>query len=232
MLNQFTWTLSRPKAASDTDHAECDGWVRDIQRIFKDGFGLPSDWRSESIRRKLGHCSLFGFLSEKEKPNATALGYAVYSIPNEPFRGRCILWEEAICIVKDARIRGMGLSFAALRNAMACFPELDFGFVGGRTQNPVIFKRYASLGKLFPFDFGYSSEEGRDIMRFLKSHIPDTDSAEETTGISRKQYREGKLGDYRVHIEGGERFESWLEERQFDRDNGDAIILVAELGKS
>lgn len=232
IVSEFDWQFRRFERQNSVNKAELGMWVTDIQRIFRDGFQSATDWLSDGIRRKLSHSSLVGFLADQTSANTRTYGYAIYDVPRQLYKGKSLIWEDAICTVSDPCIRRQGLSKTALEKAMSHFPERDFGFVGGRTQNPVVFKRYASLGKLFPFDFGYSSEEGRDIMHFLKSHVPDTDSAEETTGICRKQYREGKLGDYRVDIEGGERFESWLEERQFDRDNGDAIIVVADLGKS
>jgi hypothetical protein len=228
---KFDWQFRRFEEAHSFNETELGRWATDIQRIFRDGFQSATDWLSDDLRRKLRNSSLIGFLVDQTRANIRSYGYALYRVPTQLLKGKSLIWEDALCIVCDPTIRGKRLSNDALDKAMSHFPERDFGFVGGRTQNPVIFKRYGSLGTLLPFDLSYDADQGRDIMRFLKAHIPDAKCAEATTGICRKHYREGKLGNYDVAIEGGERFESWLQERQFERDKGDAIIVVADVRK-
>jgi hypothetical protein len=51
------------------------------------------------------------------------------------------------------------------------------------------------------------------------------------TGIYRDVYTEGRLGDYPGQVEGTERFERQLAERSFNREAGDAVVVVAKLAE-
>ena len=228
---KYVWRYCELKGLSSVPQFVLETWVGDIQRIFCNGFERRKEWPVESIRRKLDHSSLLGFLIDEADSNTATFGYAIYHVPDNLLNGKALLWEEAICLVKNMHIRGKGLANTAITNAIGHFPNLRFGFIGGRTQNPLVFRRYSEFGKLFPFDITYTSDEGRDLMLFLKSHITDVSNAKQIdplTGICQGQYSEGRLGNYEVSVRGTEQFELKLKEWEFDRDRGDALIVVAK----
>ena len=131
-----------------------------------------------------------------------------------------------------------GKGFASRRlfeEACSLFPGRTFGWIGGRTQNPLVMSRYANFGEVFPFDIPYIDDFGKKLMDFLLMHVTGIQQAAEKgaldpyTGICRGVYHEGKLGNYATSIEGTERFEQMLRRWSFERDGGDAIVVVSRL---
>ena len=108
-----------------------------------------------------------------------------------------------------------------------------YGWIGGRTQNPLVFLRYAKLGTVYPFDQLYTNDLGISVMKYLLENIAEVkefkDRLNLNTGICRGVYPEGKLGDYPISIKGGEHYEKLLRIWRFNRENGDAIITVVKL---
>jgi|SRR6185295_18178844 len=201
-----------------------------IHRVYLDGFGLKKGWSLEGVESALARCDALGLLLDSGNE---ICGYAFYSCPRERLRGRWLLWEDAIGLEK--RAQGLGLSEAALAAVWALYPERTFGWIGGRTQNPIVMKRYAHFGPVFPFDYSYSEGEGPEVMSFLRTYIAearDVPQLDPITGICSGVYRSGRLGDYAEDIDGGERFEVPLRQWNFQRLRGDAILVVARIGES
>lgn len=200
-----------------------------ILQVFQDGFGLPDGWSLEGVRYALLRSDVLGLLCGSSGID----GYAFYTVPEVQLEGRHVLWEDAICLRQC--VQGMGYGSRALSEAAAFLPHHDFGWVGGRTQNPVVFLRYACLGSVFPFDEPYTDPRGKRVMDFLITHIIEVQESERagrlerTTGICRGIYDEGKLGVYDVGLQASADWEVSLKEWGFDRLAGDALLLVARL---
>lgn len=219
----FEWIFRfRGQATGD------EGLPSKIHQVYLDGFGLQEGWGLERIERALAGCDVLGLLLDNLANEVC--GYALYSCPSEPLRGKSLLWEDAISLKK--RAQGFGLSYVALARVRALYHERTFGWIGGRTQNPVVMKRYARFGPAFPFDSLYSEGDGPEVMQFLRTHIAearDVPRLDIATGICSGIYWSGKLGDYAIGIEGTERFEDLLQQWNFQRANGDALLVMANV---
>jgi hypothetical protein len=214
-----------------TEFAEIhsDETVQRISEVFEDGFGLSSGWDVNNIRKAYLRSTIVGLL---EGANGDIAGYAFYSAPAARLNGSHLLWEDAVCIKKGLQGRRLssGLLFA---KASSMFPDRTFGWIGGRTQNPLVIRRYQRLGRIFPFDQLYNEDDGRFVMDFLISNIIEvgevTANLDHRTGVCRRVYSEGRLGDYGTSVTGAERFEEQLARWGFDRERGDAAVVVVEL---
>ncbi len=200
-----------------------------IQQIYMDGFGLKDGrgWTLDSISNRLQKTTLLGLLTDN---NQKPCGYAMYSVPDDLLQGTSMLWEDAICLRKTAQILGQGTR--VLRLACGMFPGRQFGWLGGRTQNPAVIKRYAKWGSVLPFSSAYDTPDNQLVMNYLRLHIAevrDVKHVDRVYGICRSVYSEGRLGDYPVDIEGAAEFETKLSSWGFDRDHGDALIAVSKL---
>jgi hypothetical protein len=119
------------------------------------------------------------------------------------------------------------------KRASAFFPGRRFGWIGGRTQNPLIMHRYDTLGYLFPFEMAYNEGDGRLVMEYLLANIEEVSSSsrlDKSNGICRGKYGQ-RLGDYEIGIDGAEELEAKLSAWEFDHDKGDAVIIVSRLRK-
>jgi len=207
--------------------ADDEALPRKIRQIYLDGFGKQDGWSLGSIERTLNRCDALGVLVD---PSDELYGYAFYSCPRKQVGGEWLLWEEAVCLKKS--VQGHGLSIAALAQVRALYSERTFGWIGGRTQNPLVMKRYARFGPVFPFDSLYSEGEGPVLMRFLQENIAearDVPQLDTKTGVCAGVYKSGRLGDYAVGIAGSDKFEKQLREWGFRRLNGDAVLVVAQI---
>lgn len=204
-------------------------FCKTIHEIFLDGFGLEKGWSIERIRNeRLKKSSILGLL----KDNNNFHGYAFYTIPDVLLDGFHVLWEDAICIKKEHQ--GKGYSKSILTSICELYPNFKFGWFGGRTQNPIMMKRYAKSGKTYPFDVDYQENDGKILFDFLLKHIAEVKNSETLdirTGICHNVYKERKLGKYPDEIKGTFDYEVKLHRWAFNRNNGDAVIVVSKLTK-
>lgn len=194
-----------------------------IHNVFCDGFEIDG-WSLSGIETSLQRCDMLGLLLDQQR---SICGYALYSVPQHPFCGASLLWEDSICLKKKAQ--GKGFSTKAIELALALYPGRAFGWLGGRTQNPVIMRRYSRQGTTFPFDIGYEEQEGPRLIQFLLQNVPEVRAPKSfniRTGICSGVYRR-RLGNYPWHDQG--EFERHLLRSGFDRDKGDAVVVVARL---
>lgn len=201
--------------------------IGQIKSIFRDGFDTERDWLEEKIRLRLSRATVIGLLQTQNGPPA---GYAIYSSPDEKFDDRFVLWEDGVCVRRA--LQGQGLTTRLLWN-ICHFMGRDFGWFGGDTQNPLVYKRYARLGRLFPIDAPFTTTQGKRLLRFLLANVLQVrDRIKELDVMSGRLkgiYREGRLGRYPIGVAGAESFEEYLELHSIDRERGDALLLVAEI---
>lgn len=209
---------------------DLDDIIGKCKEVCTNGFGLQAhSWASEN-RSKLSKSTIFGRLVDKTK---NFYGIAYYSVPDVTLAGFHFLWEDGICIVKS--LQGKGYSQKAIKKAASLFPEHKFYWLGCRTQNPAMLMRYSKFGKLFPFDKHYDTPEGKLVMDFLLAHIAEVQTMyhngklNTVNGVCTEIYPPGGLGNYSLKINGAKIFEQQLEDWGFQRDRGDAVLVVSQL---
>lgn len=227
MKDTYAWhfqTLHGDTAINEAD-------VEQILATFRDGFALPGGWSLAGVHEALQRSTVLGLLRDAK---GAIFGYAFYSIPQAMLEGTYLLWEDALCLRRA--VQGCGYTRSLIEGVCTLFPNRAFGWVGGRTQNPVVMLRYAGMdGTLFPFSRAYDSEEGRALLDFLLEHLEEVrqpheaGTLEAATGICRAVYPEGRLGDYPVDCNGAALFEPQLADWGFDRERGDAVLIVTHL---
>jgi hypothetical protein len=210
-----------------------DEIVEEFHQVCVSGFGSESQEWTPNIKLKLSQSTILGRLVN---PQEKVCGIAFYSAPDLLFDGTHFLWEDGICIVKE--LQGNGYSWAAIEQVAKIFPERTFRWVGCRTQNPAMFLRYAKLGKAFPFDELYNTPSGKRLMSFLIENFVEVQEVDVSTQLNRDNgifsaiYPQGKLGDYRTELGGTDAFEKQLGQWGFQRNRGDAVLIVSCLRKS
>jgi hypothetical protein len=199
-------------------------------QICVDGFGFESDEWVNDIRKKMATSNILGRLLDEQ---GQLYGIAFYSSPAVTLGDSHILWEDGICLVKS--VQHSGYSRKAIEQAASLFPDRQFNWFGCRTQNPAMMMRYAKFGKLFPFNELYDSSDGQIIMDFLLEHIAEVQTTHQhgkintINGVCTQLYPQGQLGDYCVDLEKATMFEKQLQSWKFQRQEGDAVILVSSL---
>ena len=210
-----------------------DEIVKNIQNIFINGFGLKNGWNKKSIETRLLNSTILGLLTNKTNE---IFGYVIYDIPKKLFENKHFLWTSSMCIVKE--LQGKGFSKQAFKDLNHFiksnneYKNYQFGWIGGRTQNPIVIKKYQQYERIYPFNFTYESSEGQKIIEYIINNINEIKHVQHLTlkyGICHKVYNSGKLGDYSVNIKTMNELEKQLKNWGFNRNNGDSIIVTSQL---
>jgi hypothetical protein len=146
-----------------------DELIQHIQSIFRDGFSRSRDWHETKIRRRLDDASVIGLL---EVPDAPPAGYAIYSSPDQTLDGKFVPWEDGVCIRRTLQGQGKSPSPRQLLRELGKILGREIGWFEGDTQNPVVYTRYASLGRVFPIDIPFTSAPGQRLLNFLLESVP------------------------------------------------------------
>lgn len=201
-----------------------------ILDVYHDGFGQPVGWSLGGVRRALKRSTVIGLLTS---PAVRELGgYAFYSAPSEQLNGGWLLWEDAICLRKC--LHGKQLSARVIEEVATLFPERELTWLGGRTQNPRVLKRYLQRAiEVLPLSRGYDSKQGKVVMEFLLHTIDEVREPagmNPATGICHGVYP-GRLGDFDIDLSDPEvvAIERRLASLGLNRLRGDAVIAVARL---
>jgi GNAT superfamily N-acetyltransferase len=203
------------------------GLVQQVYDVFRGAFGFEPTQGLDSIRYRLRNSTLLGLLRDGL---GGVHGFGCYSVPSVPLGDAYFLWGDGMALMPD--VQGRGLTRGLMERACSLYPGRLFGWMGGRTQNPVVFQRYAKFGRVFPFDGTYAEPEGRHVLRYLREHVAEVREAgkiDEVTGICRGAYRWTYLQEYLAQVRANERFEQQLRGWGFNRAHGDALILVVKL---
>jgi hypothetical protein len=200
-----------------------------LRQIFADGFGLTTLWQEEDAQHALTRSTILGLL---QNPTGQIGGYAFYTLPEAPLLGSHLLWEDAVCLRKS--LQGQGYAghklFACIREYLN---DRTVGWLGGRTQNPIVMRRYARFGETLPFNALY--DEQPQVMNYLIEHIAEVQSAQQRmdkrTGICRQVYPEGRLGDYPTDVPGTEKYQDLLKSWGFSPERGDAVVVLTHLNE-
>lgn len=206
-----------------------------LMEIFKDGMG-QGEWDEEEIRRQLKSSNILGFLEDKE---TEAYGYFIATVPEEKFNGKQLLWIDA-CSVRE-KYQQYGYFTKGIEEILNIYKEYDFGYIGGRSQNPIIFRIFDKLSSndFYPFGKCYTAEIIDYLKRVIENEIKRP-SEEESQGLNVKNgiiknaFWHKKLGTYKIDFANNEilKYEKLLLEWGFDRFNGDAVVLFKDLKQS
>jgi hypothetical protein len=226
LLPALSWEFQRLDKGAEIS----DELLGQFLQVCVDGFGFESvDWMHDN-QEKLATSTILGRLLDNQ---GKLYGIAFYSAPAVTLDNAHILWEDGICLVKPAQ--NQGYSQKAIAKAASLFPERQFNWLGCRTQNPTMIMRYSRFGELFPFDKLYDSADGQPVMEFLLEHIAEVRTTHQrgklntVNGVCTQLYPQGRLGDYLVNLEKAAQFEKQLQSWEFQRERGDAVILVSSL---
>ncbi len=184
-------------------------------------------FRIEHFQNKLNQATLLSLLMKDKK----IVGFVIHSIPEIPLKGAYMLWVNAICLAKSVRSKGyFSKHFDDIFNF---FPDKRFGYIACKTQSPIVLKKYAEMGMLFPFESSYTGKEGKRILDYLCKHVDEFKEIKKfdwNNGVCRRVYN-GSLTDRSIKkIKSIERFEEQLLNWNFNRHAGDSIIIVSKLG--
>lgn len=227
------WQTLFPKSET----IDADSLGKKIVDVFYDGFGLPYNpdrsWSAPEAAAMVRRCDMVGVLVDKRWQEAIICGCACYVMPEEPVVNALhLIWEDGICIRKPQQGGRWSKPIFELALSTAKQMGRHVGYIGGRTQNPVVMHRYSKFGKLFPFDSRYTTSQGRRVVEFLVGNIWEAQAGEfnPESGIFRGAYKEGRLGDYPIpETDEVRRWEMLLMKDGFDRNNGDAVAVVARV---
>jgi len=221
--------------------------------VFRDGFGIPRDkvrWSADAAADMVRRSTLTFVLTDDDTLSSEISGYACYVCPGARVDARHhLLWEDGICIQKrfqktDSVSDKPGWGAKALANALSEVERLGqrVRYLGGRTQHPGVISRYAKFGITYPLDEDYSTPAGMALVAFLLEHIDEVKKTyhknseatfDRRSGIFKKCYSEGRLGDYLVPTTAKVKArEARLSSLGFDRDRGDAVVVVAQFDAS
>jgi hypothetical protein len=216
MADRYEWQCRLLSPADALD----DGLVQQVFDVFRRAFGFEPRHGLDSIRYRLRNSTILGLLRDESE---AVHGFACYSVPSVPLRGAYVLWGDGMALMPEVQGRGLARSFA--ERACALFPGRSFAWMGGRTQNPVVVRWHATLGRVFPFDGTYAEAEGGEVLRYLREHVAEVREAtsiDAETGICRGAYQWTYRPEYLAQVRDADR---WA----FNRAHGDALILVAKL---
>lgn len=221
---------SPPPSWVSAHDRDLDVLVPKIQGIFRAVFGR--EWESGSLSRALSTATDVKLLLVGDRAEAADVGgYALYEVADlRPHHVGLVLWERSIAVIDSPTTRGRGFGTTALLSALAtsaseCWPNS----IVGRTQNPLVMRRYRKLsnGPVVPFD---ADPDTRHLTySLLKQHFKPLWTLDEATGICREAYRQ-RFGSYPLLTDRqAQADEAWLAERGFNRDRGDAVVVVAPI---
>jgi hypothetical protein len=146
--------------------------VQQVHDVFRVAFGFEPTHGLDSIRYRLRNSTVLGLLRDGSDG---VHGFACYSVPSVPLGGEHFLWGDGMALLPE--VQGRGLTQGFVERACALFPGRQFGWMGGRTQNPVVFRWHAKFGRVFPFDGSYAQPEGRRVLRYLREHVAEVREA-------------------------------------------------------
>lgn len=210
-----------------SDAALDDALVQQVYDVFRGAFGFEPSQGPDSIRHRLRSSTVLGLLRDE---SGDLQGFGCYSMPDVPLGGTYFLWGDGMAV--RPAFQGRGLTRGFVEGACSLFPGRRFGWMGGRTQNPVMLRWHAKFGRVFPFDATYAEPEGRAVLLFLREHVAEVRGAaelDEVTGICRRAYRWTYPQEYLDRVGTTEQFEQKLQHWNFRRADGDAIVVVTKL---
>ena len=210
--------------------------AKQISKLFGKAFWHSDDpakhWPVSSIMRRLQKLALV--ILAFDQSESTLIGYALFD--KFVWGKHHILFVDSESVLdkmpgdaQDRQHRGIGTKM--LKEGLRQLPS---DIVSARTQNPAIAHMLEKLkpSKILPLDSLYS-DDNIEILKALESQaagLKGTD-IDLLTGISKRVYKEGKLGDYVINMEHDyiRQFEERIKELDstWDRDAGDAVILTA-----
>lgn len=217
----YTWKFQRLHGEEHFDNK----LLIELREAFTDGLGVQN-CTVEDIRARLSECQLLGLLEGTD--DGTIYGCVMINVPETPLEGKYLIWGCGGYLRKAAQRKIVWRQI--LKNITACFPDKEFGWIGCRTQNPLMMRSYGLFGTLYPFEADYAQGEGQLLMTYMREQIAQVKNVPELVavkGICRALYTTGRMGDYPVNING--RIEQHLAEWGFERDRGDSLVVVAKL---
>ncbi len=231
MSESYIWHFTKLKPETVYE----DWLIDELFSVHCDGFGMEYGWNMLEIQETLKTSTILGLLKSKDSKEKKIHGFGIYSVSDYAHEGGHVLWGNAL-VLRDGLQKGR-LIFGLLELVMSMFPDKPFRWIGARTQNPSIYRRYIKYAEtFFPFDEDFSTVRGKELVDFVSINIPQlADSIDNhpipENGICRGIYGR-KFGNYYVNPDDPliDKYERYLTDHKFDRDAGDGVVVIAERG--
>lgn len=214
-----------------TDSTASNDVVEAVLDIFYDAMG-QGVWTEEKVYRQFRSSNYFGFYESDNEENSA---YFFATVPETCLNDYHVLWIDACSVRK--KMQSKGIFKSAIDILQEIIPGKRIGYIGGRTQNPTIIKMYGKLSShvFYPFDCYYDDTVIYYLIGNIRNEVGMPYEEKKLdfdiqTGILKKVYGE-KLGDYDVGLtdEITKRYEDKLELYGFNRNNGDAVIILKKI---
>lgn len=211
---------------------DLENTIAKITDLFNDGMGQEG-WKPYKIKRQLKSSHVLGFLEDEYGKD---FSYFFATIPKKRFDGKHLLWIDA-CSVRQ-RFQRNGIFSKGVEEIKNIYKKYNFGYVGGRSQNPIVFRTIDKLSSdiYYPFDKLYPSEMINFLKDTIKNEVKRPSETKEQglnleNGIVTNAYWGKKLGNYKVDLNNEDilRYEKKLSEWGFDRCNGDSVIILKQI---
>ncbi|HVA83009.1 MAG TPA: hypothetical protein VNF06_02490 [Candidatus Aquilonibacter sp.] len=215
-----------PRSISDEKLVEV---AQDISVLFAKAFhnteGASTEWTPQKVLARIREIS-FGMLVEQEG-TSKKVGYAIFETPTCELGN--ILFINSIGFAQQ----GSGLGQVVIKEALAMAGSK---IIAGRTQNPNLIKMLRRLNptSILPIDEDYdASNSNKIILSALRDKTDELKNAtiDTKSGVCKKVYRRGRLGNYPVNREDPEiaKIQERFEQIGMNQDEGDALIVAAKL---
>lgn len=154
------------------------------------------------------------------------IGFGLYQAIN--YQDSLILYQSR-AIVPEGQRQGLGSAFIDV----ACEIH-SANILSGKAQNPVSFWTMIKSGKfeyIYPIERYYSEDEEMSAVLQRLIEIRGQRNVDPNTGLIKKSYRMGKLGDYDIDLTnpGIRSIEEKLNKIGLDRFEGDALYYMGKL---
>lgn len=216
-----------------------------ISELFGRAFWHSDDpnqrWPVEGVLQRLARMPLVILAFDEAR---RAIGYLMFSIVR--WREQMVLFADSGGVAgKSAEFsenwQNTGLGSEMLKEALR---QLPASILAGRTQNAVVVPLFRKLDlerspedpervQIVPLDTEYS-EDDRELLLAIKDQVPELhdQQIDMATGISKRIYREGRLGDYDFSHDDTilQQFEDRMKQldHSWNRSEGDAVILLVK----
>lgn len=204
-----------------------------IDELIQDGFGdgivaMPL----AHLRAALADSNFVGLLVIEGKLVAFMLAY----VPVAKYQGKSFIWVNKLVVAANYQGRHYGSPRTLVEAFRLSFPTLEIGFIGARTQSPGLLRSFINLSPSnYPFARRYhesNEETGVQLLLFCFLCIPQLRNAYNpaspfvvSVGLFIGAYQ-NKLGVGRAE-NGNPEAENLLRKLNFQRERGDAILIVA-----
>lgn len=201
--------------------------ARKVSHVFTKAFWISRDdmkWPVNSIMARLTSLYLAVIVSLKSSQEPVAYGLFETAFHDN----ESILFIDALAV--DIKYQKKGIATSILKIALKKSKSCTIAF---RTQNPAMIKLILKFNPetVVPINTEYNTGV-KNVLSSLAEHVVELKGVRDmnlSTGLCKRVYREGRLGDYTINMEDPviASIENRFQKLGLQRDEGDAIVVIA-----